>query len=327
MARRTVSSMAGSSRTTSSCAAPAVRRNVIARRAWLRTYSARFSGSFSVAATVESASRMPRRSRTLTPLLDQPPQTSVSSTRLDRLGDHVAHRRRRELLELVEQPLDLGHPEEVGGACTEQPQRRSRGPRPRSRRLPAPRGRARRCAGTSCSERTTLRRSSPVAHANARRGQAARRGRRRSARAAPSPSCAGPRARRPAPASRSSLTSRLQGTTSGTNAGSREPPARGLATGEAGSVAAAALGRDLRARLGAGADEQRRAPITRNGSRRQARHGREEQHEPARHLQGLRHAEELPRELVAERRVGLFAGDARHEDARPPSTGRAPGSA
>ena len=63
------------------------------------------------------------------------------------------------------------------------------------------------------------------------------------------------------------------------------------------------------------ATRNRTTAITRNGAAGRPGYEAQEQNEGGRHAQGLGQAEDLPRELLAERRVGFFAGGARHEDA------------
>ena len=112
--------------------------------------------------------------------------------------------------------------------------------------------------------------------------------------------------------SRSSLTSRLQGTTIGTNAGSRAPPPRARSTGD-GAVAARRWAAS-RARVWARAPSTRAAPITRNGAAGKPGTAARRSTNPPAACSASGHSEQLPRELVAERRVGLLARDPRHED-------------
>ena len=280
MARRTVSSSSGSSRTTSRCPRPAVSRNVMARRIWLRTYSARFSGSFSVDGDgrerlEDAAQDRARSTRSSTSRR----RTSVSSTSDTGLGTTLrtvagancsSSSRRRctsasprksaaRARSSVERPLaDPGHDARRRAqrrAGTREDLRRHLVEREHDTCAAPSSGRARtRGAGSGNPELG----EDPLAQATAI-----------AARALP--------ARASSSGSRSSLTSRLHGTTSGTNAGSRRPRGRARSFG-VGSVAARCSSTALLPRARA-PDEQQRHADDEERHRRQPGHGREEQHE------------------------------------------------
>ena len=287
----------------------------MARRTWLRTYSARCErillGGRDARQGLEDAAEVAHADA----LLDQPAQTSVSRTRLTGLGTTLrtvagangsssssrrwtsamprksaARARRSSRRRPADPGGDLVVGQRVGDAQDAAPAPRAARGRRTARRAPG-RTRTRGAgSGTPSSAKTGSRsrmrhRAQPVAAPSERRAR-------------------GPRSPRGSTARRSARTR-----------GSRAPPPRARSMRRRLGAAAARRSAAARARAGRARRATSAAPMTRNGAAGRPGTAASRSTNTARDLQRLGHAEELPRELVAERRVRLLARHARHEDA------------